>query len=125
MTNINITEPALLIRIPKLFEEEMTDKQLYEATRGVWKVGSEREKAEYALCVANGVVQEVYRIEKWQLAGTTTYETRPQGDVSVSGRWEFVGKVAPDIIRNKYIRKSVADYFEKGNANPINYLNIK
>lgn len=28
-------------------------------------------------------------------------------------------------VRDKYIGKSVANYFEKENSNPINYLNIK
>jgi len=38
------------------------------------------------------------------------------------GRWEFIGKVAPDTIRNKYIGESIAHYFHKGNANPIKNL---
>jgi len=109
--------------------EGMTDKELYEITRGVWKIGTDREKAKYAFCVANGKVQEIYIIQKWQPAGTTPYETLAMADANTKGkwndRWEFIGKVAPNTIRGKYIGKSVAHYFNKGNANPINYLNIK
>lgn len=51
MRNVTITEPAVLIRIPKLFTEGMSTQALYEATRGVWKVGDRRESARYALAV--------------------------------------------------------------------------
>lgn len=95
MTRINVTEPAIFIRISKLFEKGMTDKQLYEATRGVWKIGLDREKAEYALCIGKNIVQEVYKIEGWQPAGTVTYKTRAKKDVFIAGRWEFHGEVAP------------------------------
>ncbi len=129
MTEINITEPVLLIRTSKLFKEGMSYKELYEITRGVWKIGANRDKAEYACCVANGIVQEIYTIQKWQPAGTTPYEMPVMADANTKGkwegRWEFKGKVAPDSIRNKYKGKSVAHYFAKGNANPINYINIK
>ena len=129
MELINISEPSLLIRTSRLFQEGMSDNELYEITRGVWKIGSDREKAEYAFCVANGVVQEIYLIQKWQPAGTTPYVTRAQKDANTKGkwegRWEFIGKIAPDLIRSKYIKRSVAHYFNKGSANPINYVNVK
>ena len=38
-------------------------------------------------------------------------------------RWEFVGKVADEEIRRKYIGKSVARYSAKGTRNPIKYVN--
>jgi len=125
MPSIEITEPALLVRISKLFDEKMSEEQLYEATRGVWVIGSDRDRAEYALSVAGGLVKEVYEVGTWQPAGTATYKTRPKKDVAISGRWEFRGKIASESIRQKYIGGSVAHYFKKGNANPINYVNIK
>jgi len=125
MPPIEITEPALLIRISKLFNEKMSQEQLYEATRGVWVIGIDRDQAQYALSIAGGLVREVYEIGTWQPAGTATYKTRPKTDVSIQGRWEFTGKLAPEAIRKKYIGTSVAHYFQKGNSNPINYANIK
>lgn len=122
MTEINITEPVLLIHTKQLFELGMSAKKLYEITRGVWIVGKDREKVEYAFCVAGGIVREIYKIQKWQPAGTTHYETRAITKDDWLGRWEFIGEVAPDKIRNKYIGKSVAHYI---NQNPIRYLNIK
>ena len=32
-----------------------------------------------------------------------------------------IGKIAPEDIRNKYLNKSVLDYWEQGSQNPIKY----
>jgi len=122
---LTVTEPALLIRIAKLFRPGMTPQQMYEATRGVWRLGPDKDAAEYALSIAEGVVQEVYSVGAWHGAGTTPYATRPLHEVSIPGRWEFSGRVAPPAIRGKYVGQSVAHYFAKGNASPVSYVNIK
>jgi hypothetical protein len=120
-----ITEAALLIRIAKLYRPDMSAQQLYEATRGVWRLGPDKDTAEYALSIANGVVNEVYSVGAWHKAGTTPYTTRPLEQVTIPGRWEFSGGIAPSSVRDKYVGQSVAHYFAKGNASPVNYVNIK
>ena len=122
---LTVTEPALLIRIPKLYRPDMSPHELYEATRGVWKLGPDKDRADYALCFANGVVQEVYEIDAWHQAGQTHYETRELKDVAIPGRWEFSGKVAPEAVRSKYLGLSVVHYFQQGQSNPVSYVNIK
>ena len=97
----------------------MSDLDLYEATRGVWKVGPRREQVRYALAVHHQVVQEVYEILHWDRAWTTAYQTRTFEDTTVPGRWEFVGRVAPDVVRDRYRGKSVGQYFSRGAQNPI------
>jgi uncharacterized protein len=54
--------PALLIRINQLFHYGMTPIELYDATRGIWRIGPAREKVELALAVFQGIVREVNRI---------------------------------------------------------------
>ena len=127
LTKQDITEPLLLIRIPKLFKPGMTEEALYEATRGVWKVNPDRAKnAQYALCIAKNSVQEVYVIEQpWNPADPSNYKTRNDlTTIKYAGRWEFIGKVAPVEIRSKYVGKSTTNMFKKGEANPISYVNI-
>ncbi len=119
-----INEPAILIRINRLYHYGMTDTQLYDATRGIWKVGSRREKAEYAFAVYEGIVREVYAISRpWLPAGSTYFARRPSGYGS-RDRWEFVGTLAEDRIRNKYRGKYVGHYFKQGAQNPIAYVNL-
>jgi hypothetical protein len=121
--SVTISEPALLVRINQMYKDGMSTQALYEATRGVWVIGERREAVQYAFAVAQGIVREVYEVHSWHSAGSTPYKTRPLHDVSYKGRWEFIGEVAPAAIREKYLDCSVADYFPRGAANPIMYVN--
>ena len=42
---------------------------------------------------------------------------------NIDDRFEFIGILADEELRNKYKYKSVEHYFKKGNANPIMYIN--
>ena len=97
----------------------MSNEELYEATRGIWKLGSRRDHAEYVMAVYQGIVREVYRIEKWRPAGTLPYKTRDAEGFKKSGRWEFEGVIATEV-RDEYIGNSVG----LGGQNPIRYKNI-
>lgn len=120
---VDITEPTLLIRISKNYRQGMSAGELYDVTRGVWKVGERRKRARYAMAVYGGVVLEVYEINGWHHAGTTEYKTCPIEDMQVPGRWEFTGRVAADEVRDKYLGGSVAHYFKLGDRNPVSYIN--
>jgi hypothetical protein len=119
-----ITHPVLLIRVPQAFRPGMSDVALYEATRGVWKIGPRRDQVRYALAIYEGLVKEVYEIGHWQPALTTPYTTRKLDRAGAAGRWEFVGKRAPEAVRQLYLGKSVAAHFRQGNQNPIFYVNV-
>jgi len=114
-----VRHKALLITINRLYRSNMSNQELYEATRGIWKLGSRRENAEYGMAVYQGIVREVYRIEKWHPAGTLPYKTRDAEGFKESGRWEFEGAIATEI-RDAYIGNSVG----LGGQNPIRYKNI-
>jgi hypothetical protein len=116
---VEIVDPSLLVRINRLFRHGMPAEELYEVTRGVWKLGVRRESARYAMAVFEGVVREVYVIEAWHPAGSTPYRFRELTDRK--GRWEFTGQVAPEAIRSRYFGKSVAAYFRKGLQSPVVY----
>ena len=115
-----IVEPAILIRINRAYYYGMPPTELYDATRGAWVVGPKRERAKYAFAVYQGILREVYYISRWLPAGSTYSTQHPQG-VKVKGRWEFVGTLAPESIRKKYVDRAVN--FPPGNQNPIKYVN--
>jgi hypothetical protein len=117
---IDIHHKAILITINKLYRSDMSPEELYEVTRGIWRVGkTNRNKVEYAMSLYQGIVLEVYRIEQWHPAGTLNYNTRDSSDFKSSGRWEFSGRIAVDIC-DEYIGFSVG----KAGQNPIRYVNI-
>lgn len=121
---IEILHPVLLIRISRLYRDGMSARELYDATRGVWKVSARREGARYALAVHDGLVREVYEVTEWLPAGSTEYVASRVTKDSHRGRWEFVGSVAPVAVRSRYLGESVAHYFEPGNQNPVRYVNV-
>jgi hypothetical protein len=118
-----IDDPVILLRINRLYRYDISSEELYEATRGVWKVGKRREKARYAFAVLYGLVREVYEIQKWFPAGTTEYSTREPVEIERPGRWEFIGQLAQETIRNKYLDKSISNYILPASRNPITYVN--
>ncbi len=128
---VEIVEPSILIRINKLFRYSMTKTELYDFTRGHWKLNPERAKlAKYAFSIYEGVIQEVYIIHSWFKAGTTFGTQRENIEFDqitkdrLTERYEFIGNFAEKEIRKKYKYKSVTHYFKKGSANPIMYFNI-
>lgn len=120
---IEVSLPAMLIDIGHRYRHDITALELYEATRGAWHVGSRRSGARYALAVSDNVVREVYEIDSWHRAGTTPYRVRPFVSFSVEGRWEFLGRLAPQEIRATYKLQSVAKYLVNAHTNSITYLN--
>lgn len=104
----DISEPAILIRINKLYRYGMTDVELYDATRSAWRVGKRRrDEARYAFSVFEGVVREVYQIAEW-LPGGSTFNNRNRGKRAARvQRWEFVGTIAEDSMRQRYLNRYV------------------
>lgn len=128
---VDIIEPSILIRINQAFRYSMSEMELYDYTRGQWKIQPNIAKeAKYGFAIYKGIVQEVYEILNWYEAGKTlnvrkNFKYIERADDAIEGRYEFIGNIAPDEIRNKYKYKSVEHYFQKGNSNPILYLNFK
>ena len=115
-----IDEPVVAISINRSYRDGMNQQDLYDRTRGTWKISETRaDKARYAFAVYRGVIQEVYEINAWAPSGSTEY-TRQLGPNRNDSRFEFYGRLAPDNIRDKYRGKRLPDRFY---GNPIRYYN--
>lgn len=127
---VEILEPSILIRINQAFRYSMEEVELYDYTRGQWRIDPERAKSvKYAFAIYKGIIQEVYSVINWFEAGET-YSVRRDNkfierekEERIEGRYEFIGNIAPSEIRKKYRFKSAEHYFKKGNSNPVMYLN--
>ena len=119
----NIKHNLMLIRINRVYRNDMTPYELYEGTRGCWKLSLDSaEKVDYVLSVYDGMVVEVYKPVQW-FEGLTTFTTKDDDKSQwTQPRYEFVGRIADPKIRKKYVGKSVAEYFKKGDQNPIRYV---
>ena len=121
---LTVTDPVILIRINRLYRDGMTEDELYDATRSCWKLGSRRNRAKYALAVFEGVVQEVYEIDGWHEGGTTPCRSGIHTKPRTEGRWEFTGRKTEESVRSRYVGRSVAAYFTRGQQNPVRYVNV-
>lgn len=116
--NVSVTEPAMFIRINGLFREDMSPEELYNATRSSWRVSPSRaNKVQYALSVYQGIVREVYRVDGWFPVTSGEKEI-------LQNRHEFVGSIAENNIRDKYLHESVKHYFKNGAQAPCIYINV-
>lgn len=87
-----ISEPFVIFMINRSFDPGRSDElDIYRATQCSWVVGGDvRDRAVYALGVANGVVRGAYRIEGWRHVG--------------GNRWCFDGRTARELnVRGKSI----------------------
>ena len=118
-------DDVVLIKINKVYRNDMSPHELYEATRGYWRVNIDNaRKAKYAIAVYYGMILEVYKIIDWYPAFSTMMNrTIDESDKTLlKNRYEFIGNIASEDVRKRYRNKSVSSVFEKGEQNPIKYI---
>lgn len=116
---------VVCLHVNQYYNPDMTQMEKYDLTRGFWRVGVERaEKAKYVFAVCHGRVVEVFKNVHWFPAGSTFMAPRPydsEGPVDKTKK-EFVGQFASNVVRNKFIGKSVAKITKVGGQNPVSYI---
>ena len=122
---VEIEHKVILIRINQQFRPDMSEEELYDVTRGIWKLSPERAKeTDYAFAVFEGVVREVYEIERWRSAEELEFPTRSEDlKADRQDRSGFEGRVASNEIRSRYMGGLVAEYLPRSAQNPIRYVN--
>lgn len=124
ITTSDFDRPTVIVRLTDLYRPrlEFDHAKLYEATRAYWSIKKDHSipKAKVALSVHDGIVLEVYEIAAWLPANSTMMVYRMgKGE---EDRVEFVGDVASERLRSKYVGKSVAGLFKRGDVRPVAYF---
>jgi hypothetical protein len=115
-----ILHRVVFVKLANTFKKGMSADALYEAARGVWSLSPETaSKYNYVLALWEGLVVEVYHVERWQPADPVHYPTRglkAEDFIPVHGMLctEFAGTVASAEIRKHYLGKSVRKHFSSG-----------
>jgi hypothetical protein len=125
-----IDEPVVAININQQYKHVQNAEDLYNATRGIWRLSIQRaEKAKYAFAVYQGEIKEVYEIDKWIPVSNATRQYWKEREAAQGryfppevhdGRSEFIGKLAPETIRKKYVGRQMP---VRHSQNPIRYFN--
>ncbi len=120
-----ISEKAVLVRIRQYYFRGMSDVELYDATRTDWDIAEwRRDVLQLAFAIYDGVIREVYEITGWHKGGQTFCTFRKGRRNNCHGRTEFVGVIAKNSLRDKYLNKSVAHLFPRGSQWPTTYVNM-
>jgi len=96
-------------------------EDLMEKTGSAWRLNRDKaNQANFILSVSGGICYEVYIADSWLPA---TVENFPKLQENIDNRFGFVGQVAPDQVRNRFVGKPVPIEFirKRGSANPVQY----
>lgn len=108
-TPVIIDDPVFLGWALHFIPDKTTPEELYEDTRSSWLVKPQRHKeAKYALSIYGMTIREVYEIDKWDFVPITQGKAKKKKD-----RYEFVGPIASEEIRKKYIGRDISSYIVK------------
>ena len=128
-----IKHNILVIKINKLYRKDMSDYEIYDAVRGMWKISLKSIKSRdirYVFAVYNGLIVGVYKPDEWHYV----YENidLPQHDMLDNETFEKLKNRVYFICRNYddlddeglfYLHKSIAELKVNQSAqNPISYL---
>jgi len=103
-------DPCICFKINKAWHKNMTEKKLYDAIRGTWRVSSKSiKKVKYGIGVSNGVIRGIYRINRWR-------------HIESRNRWRFQG--IKDEKMQKYIGYSLIDHPNHKVSGPLFYINL-
>lgn len=111
---------AIAFRIAKRWSPAMSTQDVYEVTRGWWRIGSRRQRARLALAVSDGIIRGIFEIQG------DSWRPRVAGDRGFTpnspSRWGFEGIDAsgsyPDILH-----RDISSWFKAGNQTPFLYVN--
>ena len=128
----DIKHNILVIKINRLFHWNMTQKELYDATRGNWKVSISRVRREidYVFAVYNQLVVAVYKPDEWHYVRDMIDVPRPHEfkngiDKNSAARVYFISKNHESLDESQqfYLHKSIAELKVNQSAqNPVTYL---
>jgi hypothetical protein len=103
--------PCLLIRPNREYRYSMTPDEMWEKTRGAWKIGRRDYKSVF--CVHGGIIRGVWRVTGWD---------EKRSDWSPQGRRTFLGEPAEDLW-STYVGGYVGDYLPaRGGQLPFTVL---
>ena len=116
-------KPTAVIKINKRYRPGMTQDELYDITRGLWRTAHiKARKCDVVLSVFKGEVLEVYEVDQWVDGANVRWKVLP--DKYRAGSYGFNGHVAAPSVRNQFVGRSVRNLFKPGNRHPVSAFNV-
>ena len=125
----DIKHSILVIRINKLYRSNMSETELYNAIRGIWKLSYKKVKdIQYVFGVYNSLIVGLYKPTEWFICKEDK-DQLPRKDIILTKenedrlffRDEYFEKGI--LIQNNYLGKSINGLnIKQGAQNPVTYL---
>ena len=115
----DLGQNLMLINVRRSVKE----RSLYDGVRLAWRINQKKaEQADFILAVSQGVCLDAFIADRWMPATVENFPGRLEDDVP--GRIGFVGRLAPDAIRERYRHKRLPEDMRarKGMASPVRYF---
>lgn len=133
LTPEDIKHRIMVIKINKLYRENMALEDLYNVVRGIWKASLKRARTmEYVFGVYQSRIVGVYKPTEWYICKEAE-DKLPREDIVLSARNEnriffvdesFEEGLPPDDNQKFYVGKNIDKLPMNQKAqNPVTYLN--
>lgn len=129
----DVRHKILVIKVNKLYERDMSTKEVYEIVRGVWRANiSKAKQVEYVLGVYNNLIVACYKPDRWYSVSDVDIKELPNhvkiDDLkNIQKRILFECDDISALDENQlfYLNKSIEQlgYIQKS-QNPIIYINV-
>ncbi|MGN0484706.1 MAG: LEM-3-like GIY-YIG domain-containing protein, partial [Lachnospiraceae bacterium] len=127
----DIRHKIMIIKINQLYQKEMSEDELYDSVRGVWRASLKRvKKVEYVFGVYNSLIVAVYKPTEWYVC-KDAHDKLPRQDIQLTSKMEnrvffvdegFENNEPRDEAEDFYLYKSIAGLKVNQSAqNPITY----
>lgn len=131
LTAEDVKHNLVIIKINRLYQRNMTPLELYNCTRGVWRMSRARaEASDYVLAVYHSLVVGVYKPDRWYSCGEAAERLKEFRDIdltseAVKRRLFFEDSNYDDVdeVKGIYLGRTIKHlgYNDKA-QNPITYI---
>ena len=130
----DIRHRIMVIKINRLYRRDMTEDELYNTVRGIWRASLSRaRKADYVFGVYNSLIVAVYKPTEWFVCKDAK-EKLPRQDIVLTEQTEnrvffvdreYEERKGSDEAERFYLHKSIAGLkLNQSAQNPISYYNM-
>jgi len=108
-----IDDDCLIININKSYKRGSGLNAIYNATKEIWRIAeSRKDKVKYVLSEYRGLIVEVFQVDNWYPKERGYNPGAKKYGQTYIG-YGFEGKIADDLVRNKYINKTISAFKKK------------
>lgn len=116
-----IPPDCIIININKKYIRGNAENAIYEATKEIWTIDKLRlPNLKFVLSEYKGLIVEVFQVNRWyEKERGFNLGAKKYGQTKIG--YGFEGQIAPTVIRNHYLNKTISHLKTRGSATVVRY----